>query len=127
MIYLLVGLIALGLAVRGHGSDPDQKGAITDLAGRPYGAVLVVALAVGVAAYALWQLAQVFTGPAGRRTARPNGCGAWPVRSSTPPCASAASRCSPVRGGPRARNRPGSPRKRCVTTTGGGRSVWPAW
>jgi hypothetical protein len=53
--------------VRGHGSNPDQKGAVTDLAGRPYGAVLVVALAIGVAAYALWQLVQVFTGPAGEQ------------------------------------------------------------
>ena len=93
VIYLLVGLIALGLAVRGHGSDPDQKGAVTDLAGRPYGAVLVVALAVGVAAYALWQLAQVFTGPAGEQDSTPSGCAAWPARSSTPPCASAVSRC----------------------------------
>lgn len=38
---------------------------MTDLASKPFGGVLVVVLAIGLAAYALWQLSQVFTGVAG--------------------------------------------------------------
>jgi len=65
VIYLLVGILAAALAVRGHGQHADQKGAITDLASKPFGAVLVWAIAIGLAAYALWQLSQVLTGVVG--------------------------------------------------------------
>lgn len=65
VIYLLVGLLAASLAVRRHAKETDQKGAITELAGQPFGAVLVWVIALGLAAYALWQLSQVFTGVIG--------------------------------------------------------------
>jgi hypothetical protein len=65
VIYLLIGVITASLALRGHSQHADQKGAFTDLAGEPFGRVLVIIVAVGLAAYALWQLSQVFTGVAG--------------------------------------------------------------
>ncbi len=64
-IYVLVALVALSLALRGRGGNADQKGAVTDLASKPFGAVLVVLLMVGLAAYCLWQLSQVAFGVAG--------------------------------------------------------------
>src|SRR5689334_18334038 len=65
VIYLLVGLLAASLAVRGRSQETDQKGAITELASKPFGAVLVWIIAIGLAAYALWQLSQVLTGVVG--------------------------------------------------------------
>jgi Domain of Unknown Function (DUF1206) len=70
VIYLLVGVIAASLAVRGRGQHADQKGAVTDLASKPFGGVLVAALAIGLAAYALWQFSQVFTGPVGEEDSK---------------------------------------------------------
>src|SRR3954451_17947197 len=70
VIYLLVGVIAASLAVRGRGQHADQKGAVTDLASKPFGGVLVTALAVGLAAYSLWQFSQVFTGPVGEEDSK---------------------------------------------------------
>ena len=65
VIYLLVGVIAASLAWRGRGQHADQRGALTDLAAQPFGKALVILVAIGLAAYALWQLSQVFTGVAG--------------------------------------------------------------
>ena len=65
VIYLLIGVITASLAVRQHSQHADQKGAFTDLASKPFGGVLVVVVALGLAAYALWQLSQVFTGVVG--------------------------------------------------------------
>jgi Domain of Unknown Function (DUF1206) len=70
VIYLLVGVVAASLALRGRGQHADQKGAVTDLASKPFGGVLVTALAIGLAAYALWQLSQVFTGPVGEKDSK---------------------------------------------------------
>jgi hypothetical protein len=69
VIYLLIGLIAASLAVRGSakGQHADQKGAVTDLACQPFGEVLVIIVAIGLAAYALWRLSQVFTGVVGEQ------------------------------------------------------------
>lgn len=64
-IYVLVAIVALSLALRGHGGNADQKGAVTDLASKPFGAVLVVLLMIGLAAYCLWQLSQVAFGVVG--------------------------------------------------------------
>jgi hypothetical protein len=65
VIYLLVGVLAVLLAVGHRRQSTDQKGAIADVASKPFGAVLVIVIAVGLAAYSLWQLSQVFTGVVG--------------------------------------------------------------
>jgi hypothetical protein len=65
VIYLLVGILAASLAIRGRGQHADQKGAVTDLASQPFGGLLVSLIAIGLAAYSLWQLSQVFTGVVG--------------------------------------------------------------
>jgi Domain of Unknown Function (DUF1206) len=69
VIYLGMALITASLAVHGGGTGKgkhaDQRGAVTDLASKPFGHALVLIVVVGLAAYALWQLWQVFTGVAG--------------------------------------------------------------
>lgn len=54
VVYVIFGIIAFNLA-RGDSSsgDPSTKGALGELAGKSYGAVLLVLLGVGLALYAL--------------------------------------------------------------------------
>lgn len=65
VLYLLLGVLALVLAFSGRSKETDQKGAFEQLAGNPAGWVLVLVIAIGLTAYALWQLIQVVTGVSG--------------------------------------------------------------
>jgi len=57
-----VGVLALQLA-RGAGNGaPNQQGALRALASQPFGHVLLVAVAVGLAGFAIWRLAEAFVG-----------------------------------------------------------------
>jgi Domain of Unknown Function (DUF1206) len=53
----LVGALALNVAISGHGKVEDRTGALRTVAQNGFGRALLVALAVGLAGYALWQLA----------------------------------------------------------------------
>ncbi len=57
-IFLIIGLLALQVAADSGGTTTDQKGALAVVAQERYGETLLVILAVGLAAYALWQFAQ---------------------------------------------------------------------
>jgi hypothetical protein len=68
IIYILIGWLAVLVAL-GHGSnEPDQQGALQLLAGKPYGAVSLWLLGIGFAAYALWRLSEAAFGAAGEGT-----------------------------------------------------------
>jgi hypothetical protein len=60
VIYALVGVLALQVAIDGRdaAAQPDKEGALHLIAEQPFGTVLLGALALGFAAYALWRLAQ---------------------------------------------------------------------
>jgi Domain of Unknown Function (DUF1206) len=62
VIYALVGLLALQVAIDGRdaAARPDKEGALQLVAEQPFGKVLLGALALGFAAYALWRFAQAF-------------------------------------------------------------------
>jgi len=65
IIYILIGWVALLVAL-GHGShEADQQGALRLLAGKPYGFVSLWLLGIGFAAYALWRLSEALNGVAG--------------------------------------------------------------
>jgi Domain of Unknown Function (DUF1206) len=65
IIYILLGWVAILVAL-GHGShEADQQGALQLLAGKPYGSVSLWLLGIGFAAYALWRLSEAAYGPAG--------------------------------------------------------------
>jgi hypothetical protein len=59
-IYALVALLALQVAIDGRDSaeKPDKEGALKLVAEQPAGTLLLILLAIGFAAYALWRLAQ---------------------------------------------------------------------
>ncbi|MCB5168439.1 DUF1206 domain-containing protein [Streptomyces bambusae] len=70
LLYVLVALLALQIAFGDSGEVADSSGALHELAGRPFGRVLVWAVGLGLAAMALWRLSEaVFgaTGPDGRK------------------------------------------------------------
>lgn len=56
--YGLVGVLAGALAATGAGKAADRQGALQVVADESYGKVLLVALGLGFAAYALWRLVQ---------------------------------------------------------------------
>jgi Domain of Unknown Function (DUF1206) len=65
VIYILVGWVAILVAL-GHSSrEADQQGALQMLAGKPYGLVSLWLLGIGFAAYALWRLSEAAFGVTG--------------------------------------------------------------
>jgi Domain of Unknown Function (DUF1206) len=67
VIYILVGLVAVLVAL-GHSSrEADQQGALQLLAGKPYGLFALWLLGIGFAGYALWRLSEAAFGVTGDR------------------------------------------------------------
>ncbi|MFD7260451.1 DUF1206 domain-containing protein [Streptomyces sp. NPDC059874] len=65
VLYVLVGLLALQIAFGGTGEEADRSGALSELAGRPYGRVLVWVIGIGLLAMTLWRLSEAVFGAAG--------------------------------------------------------------
>lgn len=61
LVWGIISVTALVLALGNGGQTQDSQGALRTLAGQPYGTVLLWAVTVGLAAYALWRLLQAFT------------------------------------------------------------------
>ncbi len=68
--YALIAAIVIAVTVHAGnpGARPDQQGALALIAQAPLGRIALVAIAIGLAAYALWKLvlAVIGTGPEGR-------------------------------------------------------------
>jgi Domain of Unknown Function (DUF1206) len=62
VLYVLVGVLALKVALLGRGETPDRESALRTIADEPFGGILLGAIAVGLAGYALWQLARAVLG-----------------------------------------------------------------
>jgi hypothetical protein len=54
LVHILIGVIAVQIAVSG-GGQADQQGAFSTLAGEPYGIVLIVVVVLGLVAFGIWQ------------------------------------------------------------------------
>jgi Domain of Unknown Function (DUF1206) len=68
IIWVLIGWVAISIAL-GHSShQADQQGALQMLAGEPFGLVLLWLLGIGFAGYALWRLSEAAFGVAGEGT-----------------------------------------------------------
>ena len=63
--YLLIGLLAVQIALGSRGKQADTTGALRTLAGHPGGIVVLWLLAAGFAGLALWRLAETAYGQAG--------------------------------------------------------------
>ncbi|MFD8235565.1 DUF1206 domain-containing protein [Streptomyces sp. NPDC059696] len=72
VIYLLVGALALQIAFGDTGRQADRGGALQELAQKPFGAVLLWALGIGLVGMALWRLSEALFGSVGKdgRSAR---------------------------------------------------------
>ncbi|BCJ41609.1 hypothetical protein GCM10010168_53930 [Actinoplanes ianthinogenes] len=68
IIHLLFAWIALQVALGSSGKESDQSGALQELASRPFGKTLLVIIAIGLFAMALWQLFEAVVGESGERT-----------------------------------------------------------
>ncbi len=58
VLYGVVGILAIKVALGGRGESPDKGGALQTIAEQPLGRGLLVVLALGLAGYAVWRLAQ---------------------------------------------------------------------
>ena len=67
IIYILVGAVAVLVALGRSSHEADQQGALHLLAGKSYGMVALWLLAIGFAGYALWRLSEAAFGVTGDR------------------------------------------------------------
>ncbi|MGR4849549.1 DUF1206 domain-containing protein [Streptomyces sp. LARHCF252] len=72
VIYLLVGALALQIAFGDTKEQADRGGALAAISQKPYGAVMLWALGIGLVGMALWRLSEVCFGSVGQdgRSAR---------------------------------------------------------
>ena len=64
-IYIVIGWVAILIALGRSSQQADQQGALQLLAGKPYGLVSLWLLGIGFAAYALWRLSEAAYGVTG--------------------------------------------------------------
>ena len=57
-LYAVIGVLALKISFGADEANPDKNGALRTIAQQPFGKGLLVLLALGLAGYALWRLAQ---------------------------------------------------------------------
>lgn len=62
VVYAVVGVLALKLALGDGGKTTSQQGALKTIANQPFGKVLLVVLAIGLAGYAIWRLMRAAAG-----------------------------------------------------------------
>jgi uncharacterized protein DUF1206 len=68
VVYGIIGILAIKLAVGAGGKTTDQSGALKTLADQPFGKVLLVLVAIGLAGYSLWRLFHALVGHGPERT-----------------------------------------------------------
>jgi hypothetical protein len=67
-LYLLVGVLATMVALGKGGAVTTPRGAIETIGTLPFGKVLLILIAAGLAAYGLWGFVRAFLDPLGRGT-----------------------------------------------------------
>src|SRR5680860_5996 len=70
VLHILIGLIAVQIAVGTGGGSADQTGALSQVASQPFGEVLLWVGAVALLALGLWQLTEAVWGGAGTDRAK---------------------------------------------------------
>ena len=65
VIYLLVGVLALQIAFGDGNRQADRGGALAAVSDKPFGAVILWALGIGLVGMALWRLSEALFGAAG--------------------------------------------------------------
>lgn len=62
LVYAVIGILALKLAAGDGGKASNQQGALKTIAQAPFGKILLVLVAIGLAGYALWRLSRAALG-----------------------------------------------------------------
>jgi hypothetical protein len=62
VIYVLIGVLAVELALGHHRQQASQQGALRTIADQPLGEVLLILVAIGLAGYALWRFVHALLG-----------------------------------------------------------------
>ncbi len=62
VIYVVVGVLAVKVAGGSSEANPSQQGALQAIARQPFGKVLLVAVATGLAGYSIWRLVRALLG-----------------------------------------------------------------
>jgi Domain of Unknown Function (DUF1206) len=62
VVYVIMGILAIKLALGSGGTSADQQGALRTIAEQPFGKVLLIVVAIGLGGYSLWRLARAFLG-----------------------------------------------------------------
>jgi hypothetical protein len=62
LIYGIIGILAIKLALGAGGETTNQQGALETIAHQPFGEVLLILAALGLAGYALWRLLRALLG-----------------------------------------------------------------
>jgi len=62
LVYLIIGVLAVKLALGDGGKAANQQDALKTIADRPFGKTLLILVAIGLAGYALWRLVRAAVG-----------------------------------------------------------------
>jgi fumarate reductase subunit D len=62
LIYGIIGILAIEVALGVGGTTTNQQGALKTIARQPFGKVLLILVAIGLAGYALWRLLHALLG-----------------------------------------------------------------
>jgi fumarate reductase subunit D len=62
VVYGVIGILAIKLAIGAGGKTTDQSGALRTIVNQPFGEVLLVLVAIGLAGYSLWRLLHALLG-----------------------------------------------------------------
>ena len=60
LVHLIIGAIAISVAVGAGGGEADQGGAMEQISRVPFGTVVLWVIVLGLAALAVWQIAEAF-------------------------------------------------------------------
>ena len=62
LVYLIIGVLALKLALGDGGAATNQQGALKTIANQSFGELLLILVTIGLAGYALWRLTRAVIG-----------------------------------------------------------------
>ena len=66
LVYILIGILAVQVALGAGGETTDSKGVLLRIVGAPFGHILLIGIAVGFAGYAVWRFLEAAFDPDGQ-------------------------------------------------------------
>jgi hypothetical protein len=65
VLYIIIGALAIALAMGSGGATTGSRGALQTIADQPLGTAALIVIALGLGGYALWRLSEAFANPEG--------------------------------------------------------------